>query len=115
MPRARERAAPGTRLSAQRHATARASPVHPSASRLPIGHVVLSAQGRSGRERILRRGTAHDKEACMADAPAAAPPAPTPAPPARPAPAPEPTVSQPAPLRELKGKVAYITAGSDGI
>lgn len=51
----------------------------------------------------------------MADAPAAAPPAPTPAPPARPAPAPEPTVSQPAPLRELKGKVAYITAGSDGI
>jgi NAD(P)-dependent dehydrogenase (short-subunit alcohol dehydrogenase family) len=35
--------------------------------------------------------------------------------PARPAPAPEPTVSQPAPLRDLKGKVAYITAGSDGI
>lgn len=33
----------------------------------------------------------------------------------RPAPPPEPTVSQPAPLRDLKGKVAYITAGSDGI
>ncbi len=34
------------------------------------------------------------------------------APPARP---PEPTVSQPAPLRNLKGKTAYITASSDGI
>jgi NAD(P)-dependent dehydrogenase (short-subunit alcohol dehydrogenase family) len=30
-------------------------------------------------------------------------------------PPPEPTVSQPAPLRDLKGKVAYVTAGSDGI
>ena len=28
---------------------------------------------------------------------------------------PEPKVSQPAPLKELKGKVAYITASSDGI
>jgi NAD(P)-dependent dehydrogenase (short-subunit alcohol dehydrogenase family) len=28
---------------------------------------------------------------------------------------PEPTVSQPAPLHDLKGKVAYITAASDGI
>ena len=35
--------------------------------------------------------------------------------PARLAPPPEPTVSQPAPLRDLKGKVAYITAASDGI
>jgi len=33
----------------------------------------------------------------------------------RPAPPPEPTVAQPAPLRDLKGKVAYITASSDGI
>jgi NADP-dependent 3-hydroxy acid dehydrogenase YdfG len=32
-----------------------------------------------------------------------------------PAPPPEPTVSQPPPLKDLKGKVAYITAGSDGI
>jgi NAD(P)-dependent dehydrogenase (short-subunit alcohol dehydrogenase family) len=39
----------------------------------------------------------------------------TPAPPARPAPPPEPAVSQPAPLHDLKGKVAYITASSDGI
>jgi NADP-dependent 3-hydroxy acid dehydrogenase YdfG len=39
----------------------------------------------------------------------AAPPA------ARPAPPPEPRVAQPAPLRDLKGKVAYITAASDGI
>ena len=28
---------------------------------------------------------------------------------------PEPKVSQPAPLHDLKGKVAYITASSDGI
>src|SRR6478752_2555825 len=34
------------------------------------------------------------------------------APPARP---PEPTVSQPAPLKDLKGKTAYVTASSDGI
>ena len=37
------------------------------------------------------------------------------APIARPAPPPEPTFSQPAPLRDLRGKVAYVTAGSDGI
>jgi len=39
----------------------------------------------------------------------------TPAPPARPPMPPEPAVSQPAPLHDLKGKVAYITASSDGI
>ncbi len=33
----------------------------------------------------------------------------------RPPPAPEPKVSQPAPLHDLQGKVAYITASSDGI
>jgi NAD(P)-dependent dehydrogenase (short-subunit alcohol dehydrogenase family) len=33
----------------------------------------------------------------------------------RPAPPPEPKVAQPAPLKNLKGKVAYITASSDGI
>src|SRR5687768_1124126 len=32
-----------------------------------------------------------------------------------PAPPPEPTVSQPPPLKDLKGKVAYVTAASDGI
>jgi NAD(P)-dependent dehydrogenase (short-subunit alcohol dehydrogenase family) len=37
------------------------------------------------------------------------------APGARPAPPPEPKVAQPAPLKDLKGKVAYITASSDGI
>jgi NAD(P)-dependent dehydrogenase (short-subunit alcohol dehydrogenase family) len=37
------------------------------------------------------------------------------APPARPAPPPEPTVSQPPPIKDLKGKVAYVTAASDGI
>jgi len=41
----------------------------------------------------------------------AAPPAPG----ARPPLPPEPTVSQPPPLKDLKGKVAYITAASDGI
>jgi len=35
--------------------------------------------------------------------------------PGRTAPPPEPTVSQPPPLKDLKGKVAYITASSDGI
>jgi NADP-dependent 3-hydroxy acid dehydrogenase YdfG len=45
------------------------------------------------------------------NAPAAAPPAPG----SFPAPPPEPTVSQPPPLKDLKGKVAYITAASDGI
>lgn len=39
----------------------------------------------------------------------------TPAPPARPAVPPEPAESQPAPLHDLRGKVAYITAASDGI
>jgi NADP-dependent 3-hydroxy acid dehydrogenase YdfG len=37
------------------------------------------------------------------------------APPGRPAFPPEPTAPQPAPLKDLKGKVAYITAASDGI
>ncbi len=36
-------------------------------------------------------------------------------PPARPPLPPEPSVSQPPPLRDLKGKVAYVTAASDGI
>jgi NADP-dependent 3-hydroxy acid dehydrogenase YdfG len=48
-----------------------------------------------------------------ASAPAAAAGGPPPG--ARPPPPPEPTVSQPAPLKVLKGKVAYITASSDGI
>jgi NADP-dependent 3-hydroxy acid dehydrogenase YdfG len=38
-----------------------------------------------------------------------------PGPGGRPAPPPEPTVAQPAPLKDVKGKTAYITAGSDGI
>jgi NAD(P)-dependent dehydrogenase (short-subunit alcohol dehydrogenase family) len=37
------------------------------------------------------------------------------APPGRPPMPPEPKVSQPAPLHDLKGKVAYVTASSDGI
>ena len=49
----------------------------------------------------------------MADTPA--PPAPPAAPPARPPRPPEPKFSQPAPLHDLKGKVAYVTASSDGI
>src|SRR6187431_2296777 len=47
--------------------------------------------------------------------PAGAPAAGGPPPAARPAPPPEPKVAQPAPLKVLKGKVAYITASSDGI
>jgi NAD(P)-dependent dehydrogenase (short-subunit alcohol dehydrogenase family) len=41
--------------------------------------------------------------------------APAAAPSGRPAPPPEPTVAQPAPLKDLKGKVAYVSASSDGI
>jgi NAD(P)-dependent dehydrogenase (short-subunit alcohol dehydrogenase family) len=37
------------------------------------------------------------------------------APPRRPPPPPEPAVSQAPPLKDLKGKVAYVTAASDGI
>ena len=42
------------------------------------------------------------------------PPAPAPSG-ARPPPPPEPKVSQPAPLKDVKGKTAYVTAASDGI
>jgi NAD(P)-dependent dehydrogenase (short-subunit alcohol dehydrogenase family) len=53
----------------------------------------------------------------MAQTPAAPamPPAGAPGAAMRAPPPPEPTVSQPAPLHDLKGKVAYITASSDGI
>ena len=44
-----------------------------------------------------------------------APPAGGSGPGARPPPPPEPAFSQRAPLHDLKGKVAYITASSDGI
>lgn len=47
-----------------------------------------------------------------AQTPSGSAPVPSGGPPPRP---PEPTVSQPPPLKDLKGKVAYITASSDGI
>lgn len=53
---------------------------------------------------LASMGLAHYARAQNASAPAVRPPPP-----------PEPLVSQPAPLRNLKGKVAYVTAGSDGI
>src|SRR5262245_6714804 len=65
------------------------------------------AQGHKAYLAAIPTNTAIQEEARMADTPAA--------PPARPAPPPEPAVSQPAPLHDLKGKVAYITASSDGI
>ena len=49
-----------------------------------------------------------------AAAQSSAPTAPA-APAGRPPRPPEPTVAQPPPLKDLKGKVAYITAASDGI
>jgi NAD(P)-dependent dehydrogenase (short-subunit alcohol dehydrogenase family) len=52
--------------------------------------------------------------AAAEEAAAAAPSAAAPAP-GRPAMPPEPKVSQPPPLKNLKGKVAYISASSDGI
>jgi NAD(P)-dependent dehydrogenase (short-subunit alcohol dehydrogenase family) len=51
----------------------------------------------------------------FAQPPASPPPGPGAGPPPMTAMPPEPTVSQPAPLHDLKGKVAYITASSDGI
>src|ERR1700733_6321512 len=60
--------------------------------------------------RLTALGLARHAEAQNATpAPASGPP---PGLPPRP---PEPTVSQPPPLKDLKGKVAYITASSDGI
>src|SRR4051812_49777550 len=58
---------------------------------------------------VMFSGLTRDVLAQNAPPPAGAPG------PARPAPSPEPTVSQPPPLKDLKGKVAYITASSDGI
>src|SRR6185503_17023292 len=51
----------------------------------------------------------------VAQTQAATPPGTGNGPPVRPPLPPEPKVSQPAPLRDLKGKVAYVTASSDGI
>src|SRR3712207_2138413 len=65
---------------------------------------LLAAMGLS------QYAVAQNAQPAAAPATAGAPPAG-----ARPAPPPEPTVSQPAPLKVLKGKVAYITASSDGI
>jgi len=53
--------------------------------------------------------TVADAAKVVAQSSAAAPPIPTRALP------PEPTVAQPAPLKDLHGKVAYISAASDGI
>ncbi|MEJ1964851.1 MAG: SDR family NAD(P)-dependent oxidoreductase [Gammaproteobacteria bacterium] len=54
------------------------------------------------------------REVVAQNAPPAAPAGASPGA-ARTPPPPEPTVSQPPPLKKLKGKVAYITASSDGI
>jgi NAD(P)-dependent dehydrogenase (short-subunit alcohol dehydrogenase family) len=53
--------------------------------------------------------------AAFAQPPAPPPQGPGAGPPPRMPMPPEPSVSQPAPLHDLKGKVAYITAASDGI
>jgi NAD(P)-dependent dehydrogenase (short-subunit alcohol dehydrogenase family) len=53
--------------------------------------------------------------AAQSSAPAGAAPGAPGAPGARPPRPPEPAFSQPPPLKDLKGKVAYITAASDGI
>jgi NAD(P)-dependent dehydrogenase (short-subunit alcohol dehydrogenase family) len=63
----------------------------------------------------LLAGLGLSRYAAAQTAPAAAPASPPTGPAARPAPPPEPKVSQPPPLKDLKGKVAYITASSDGI
>jgi NADP-dependent 3-hydroxy acid dehydrogenase YdfG len=58
---------------------------------------------------VMFSGLTREVRAQNAPPPAGAPDA------ARPPPPPEPTVSQAPPLKDLKGKVAYITAASDGI
>ena len=62
---------------------------------------------------VMFTGLTRDVLAQNAPPPGGAPGAPPGAP--RTPPPPEPTVSQPPPLKNLKGKVAYITAASDGI
>jgi NADP-dependent 3-hydroxy acid dehydrogenase YdfG len=54
-------------------------------------------------------------QATSGQAASAAPPTAGTAPPGRPPLPPEPKMSQPPPLKDLKGKVAYISAASDGI
>jgi len=76
-----------------------------------------AAYGAAGFGLLAQLGLSHYARA------QGAPPAPGAAPPpgagagfgGRPPLPPEPAVSQPAPLQDLKGKVAYITAASDGI
>ncbi len=74
-----------------------------------------SAVGAGATTLLAAMGLSH--YAVAQNAPAGSPPgaAGPGGPGARPAPPPEPKVSQPAPLKVLKGKVAYITAASDGI
>jgi NAD(P)-dependent dehydrogenase (short-subunit alcohol dehydrogenase family) len=62
---------------------------------------------------VMFTGLTRDVLAQNAPPPGGAPGAPPGAP--RTPPPPEPTVSQPPPLKDLKGKVAYVTAASDGI
>jgi NADP-dependent 3-hydroxy acid dehydrogenase YdfG len=72
-----------------------------------------SAAGAGAASLLAAMGLSQYAVAQNAAAPAAAAGGPPPG--ARPAPPPEPKVSQPAPLKVLKGKVAYVTASSDGI
>ena len=72
-----------------------------------------SAAGAGAATLLAAFGVSQYAVAQNAPPPAAAAGAPPPG--ARPPLPPEPKVSQPAPLKNLKGKVAYITASSDGI
>ena len=68
-----------------------------------------TAPGVSVASATMTPPTVAEAAKVVAEASAAAPPSPGRALP------PEPTVAQPAPLKDLRGKVAYISAASDGI
>jgi NADP-dependent 3-hydroxy acid dehydrogenase YdfG len=72
-----------------------------------------SAAGAGAATLLAAFGVSQYAVAQSAPPPAGGPGGPPPG--ARPPPPPEPKFSQPAPLKNLKGKVAYITASSDGI
>ena len=71
-----------------------------------LGGAALGAGGLLASLGLARHAAAQSAPSAPSARPATARP---------PMPPPEPTVSQPPPLKELKGKVAYISAASDGI
>ena len=74
-----------------------------------------AAVGTTGAAAPAATSAAPSARAAAATSSAPAATSSTAAPPGRPPLPPEPTVSQPPPLKNLEGKVAYVSAASDGI